>query len=544
MLELPGSKSIAQRAMLFASFCGRICEIRNVPKCDDTERLISALRAVGINVRQKNGVVKIAGGVWKKPKNKLDFGDNATGLRLFIAICAAKNIPAIFTGSEQLFKRPHSELIEALNAAGAKISQNENQISIHPNIQSFSDINFISEKSSQFASAIYLFAQLAGIKANVSTKVSAPYFFMTKELLQKFEKGITEFQVEPDISSLAPFIALSMITGKELKIKDLKMCSKQADMEVIKKCRILGAQIHETKEYLIFKPPNNLKKWGEINIKDFPDGALSLMIIAPFLKWRTIFKGVASLKLKESNRIQALVNAFETLGIESKEKNDELQIFPKKIVDHAVKTISSSENDHRISMNIAILCEILPNTKFKQDKSINKSFPDFWKTLANQKSLVLIGSRGTGKTQIGKMLAKKMRLPFKDLDEELEKKYGAISKIANEEISWKEFRKLESKLLHELLGKKAMVLATGGGTAESEINRIEIQKCGKVIHLNGDPDIIEKWVKSRISQPKYQKSLRDDMKIRNEIYSKVADLEINTTPWDPENIVKKILHHK
>lgn len=152
--------------------------------------------------------------------------------------------------------------------------------------------------------------------------------------------------------------------------------------------------------------------------------------------------------------------------------------------------------------------------------------------------IILIGSRGTGKTTLGKLLAEKTNMPFVDLDEENSK---ALNLLINEEISWIEFREIEERILAQVLEREDCVISTGGGTAESAKNREALKNAGTIIYLNSDPKHVSKWLEERKVQPNYENSVEEDMKKRHELYSPIADIEIFTYPWDEEKHLNEIL---
>jgi shikimate kinase len=152
--------------------------------------------------------------------------------------------------------------------------------------------------------------------------------------------------------------------------------------------------------------------------------------------------------------------------------------------------------------------------------------------------IILIGSRGTGKTTLGKLLAEKTKMPFVDLDEENAK---ALELLIKEEISWVEFREIEEQILAQVLEREDCVISTGGGTAESTKNREALKNAGTIIYLNSDPKHVSKWLEERKVQPNYEYSLEEDMKKRHELYSPVADIEIFTYPWNAEKFINEIL---
>lgn len=526
MIQVPGSKSIAQRALLAAALGNKKICIHNVPQNEDLEVLIQVLKQVGIKITKKNTFLIVQGGPWKNPKEALNFKDNATALRLFLGAALGKKIKATFMGSPRLAERPLKPLLDAY-----KILNKSDHVKLP------------GHWSSQFASSILFYEKASARKIDLEIEdelVSAPYFELSKKILKDFEKGLTDFYVEADLSSASPFFLWSMLTGQGISVESIEKKSPQADKAVLEAFEDLGATLKFSKKGLHFTPPKDIKKnWNKLDTKNFPDGAISLILLAPFLNEATSFTGISHLVFKESDRLEGVKKAFDTLNVSYKEKKDELTVEPRW---NPPSAKLQTQKDHRLAMNFGILSLVFPKISLDEPECTEKSFPDFWKVLKqNCAPLVLIGSRGTGKSTLGPALAKALKLEFIDLDEELEKENKTLTKLKNKDLSWMEFRLLEEQKLATLLPGTRRVISTGGGTAESEKNRKLLKEHAYVIYLDGDPDLIEEGLKTRKHQPQYPNSLREDMKKRRTLYAPLADHHVWVTPWDTQRFTQELL---
>lgn len=498
MLKLPGSKSIAQRALIIAAIGRKKQVFENIPDNGDLNELTKALK--------------------QKAHKVITFKENATGYRLFLGLCAGKNLKVKFKLGKKLKLRPHRELHEALK----KIRSGETQISLR------------GDHSSQFASSVLIAFAAKNIKGKIKLtgqKVSNPYLELTKKMLKKLPK-----KIESDASSLAPFLAWSMIHKRKIRVENLPKNSAQADMKVIDFFKKLGAKTTHSSQTMTFLPPSQVNKtWGTINGRDFPDGVLSLMIFAPYLRQATSFTKIEHLKHKESDRLENMIENLQKCEVRVEKIKTGLKIFPSKVIPAKI----NPQNDHRIAMNFAVLgCEI------KNKNCVRKSFPDFWKEMKKLdcEKIVLIGSRGTGKSAIGKLLSKQCGLPFYDLDNEIEKKAKGISDIRAGKITWNAFRTLEAEELKQTLKKmRGGVLATGGGAAEFRRSADLIRKNALVIYLYANTGAVTQRLANRKNVPQYKNTAKEDMARRHKIYSKISDLSLNTSRTSPETATAKIL---
>lgn len=480
MLNIPGSKSISQRMLIINFLAKEKCKLENLSDCDDVFCLKKALNDL------------------KKDKDDYYFGDNATGLRFFLAICMGLNKKVSISGSKQLKNRPHKQLIKALKQAKS------------------GKVSITGQISSQFISALLFYFVAAKKNGEINILgdlVSKPYLDLTIKLLTKFRVKVenagykkiiikgsnklilpNKFTIEPDASLVTPYLVWSLLTKKKLNLPDFTN-STQEDKNLIN----------------IIKNQNNKKIIIDLNL--YPDAALPLIVINNFIGKKFKFINGKHLKYKESDRLKKIKKNLKKI----KEGN----------------FIVDPENDHRIAMCFAILKEKFPELKIMNKECVNKSFPDFFNELEKISGLsfdddiILIGNRGSGKTFLGKKLANELKLPFYDLDEEIEKNTQALSKLKDGKLTWTKFRKIESEMLEKTLNNHRIVLATGGGTIESIKNRKLMKSLGFVIFLNIKLSIIKKRLAIRKNPPQYINSIEVDYKKRLKLYKSIADVRLN-----------------
>lgn len=161
--------------------------------------------------------------------------------------------------------------------------------------------------------------------------------------------------------------------------------------------------------------------------------------------------------------------------------------------------------------------------------------------------LYLIGMRGSGKTTIARILAERLRLPWKDMDEMIKKKSGkGITKTVEEE-GWDHFRSLEHEVLQDLLQEKNMVVSTGGGVLMYFDNATLLKKSGKRIFLSVEPEVLHERLKKKhsdrpaLTEQEGLEEIQQIWKQRKEQYQRSADITIECTQLSPEECVDKIV---
>jgi shikimate kinase len=162
------------------------------------------------------------------------------------------------------------------------------------------------------------------------------------------------------------------------------------------------------------------------------------------------------------------------------------------------------------------------------------------------RSLILVGPMGAGKSTIGRLLAKELRLPFKDSDKEIEQRSGANIPWIFDVEGEQGFREREQTVIAELLQDEALVLATGGGAVLREPNRRALQRGGRVVYLHASVEQqIHRTARDRnrplLQTPDPGLVLADLLRIRDPLYREIADLVIETDERPPRMVVQEIL---
>ncbi|MDP2642840.1 MAG: 3-phosphoshikimate 1-carboxyvinyltransferase [Candidatus Peregrinibacteria bacterium] len=376
----PGSKSIAARAMILAALHDKKIKLKNIPKCDDTRYLINALKNKNI---------------------KIFTGNAGTTTRFLTAFCALKinqlNKKTItISGDERMNERPIKELTSALNQLGAKIETLGGKkkdcppIKIYPSELTGGKIKIRGDISSQYISALLMIAKFTKNKTTIEIEkklCSKPYVKITKKLIKEFEnENLKKFTVESDASSasyIGEYAALN--PDKKIILENLTKNSIQGDIKFLEYLSKMGCKTTEHKNCTEIEGTRTLKPLSNVNMNETPDLVMTFSVLAMFANGVTKITNIGNLRIKETDRLQALENEIKKFGIKVKTGKDFIEIHgnPNLISKIALSTISiNTYNDHRIAMAFGVLKSKIPKLKIENPKCVSKSYPTFWKDLS------------------------------------------------------------------------------------------------------------------------------------------------------------------
>lgn len=406
---IPGDKSISHRSVMLGSLAKGTTEISHFLQGADCLSTISCFRKMGIDIENRGDTVTVYGkglrGL-KRPDFVLDCGNSGTTTRLISGILSAQDFDVTLTGDESIQKRPMKRIIEPLSMMGADIK------SIHGNDcaplsitgKRLHGIHYTSKvASAQIKSAILL----AGLYADGETKVTEPYVSRNhSEIMLKYfgAQVITEgttasilpakelygnkITVPGDISSAAFFIAAGlMIPGSEILIKNVGINPTRNG--ILRVCQDMGADITLMGENTDSGEPTAdlLVKYSRLRgtiiegavIPTLIDELPMIAAMACFADGETVIKDAAELKVKESNRIEVMVQSLSAMGADVTETEDGMIIRGGKPLHGA---LIDSRLDHRIAMTFAVtgLCAD-GETEISGAECVNISYPGFYQDL-------------------------------------------------------------------------------------------------------------------------------------------------------------------
>ena len=405
---LPGSKSLTLRDCAIAALADGESTIRFPGECDDYWRMKDCLRRLDISVDDSEpGSVQIGGrgGKFGAGPRELFTGQSAVSTRLLLAMAALRPELTTIDGHVSMRARPNKPLVDALVALGANIeSTNDGYLPTHvtgtTNLRG--PVEVPSDISSQYLTSLLIIAPLlpAGLTITVAGKLtSKPYVDLTLDEMAKF--GVTvdnhdyaELRVAPqiyraqnlgvegDASAASYFAALATLHGSRVKFENLGTSTRQGDYAFLGLCEKLGATVRRSeRETEIVGPSRGLGTFsGDVDMTSMPDVAPTLMMIAPFLSTPTRITGLATLRVKECDRIAAPARELRKLGVSLEEGPDFMVIQPLGAEARARRTSVDIEtyHDHRIAMSFGVLGSLLPGLRILDPGCVAKTYPNYW----------------------------------------------------------------------------------------------------------------------------------------------------------------------
>lgn len=389
-VEVPGSKSITNRALLLAAMSDGEVLLKGVQFSEDSYNFIKALKKLGfktdVDIDAKS--VKIIGmnGLIPAHEASIYVGSAGTAARFLTAFTAMGSGTYTLDASEQMKKRPMRELLEVLENLGAKFKWLGEEYNFPMEVtgirKKIEDDNFFVadrtvslniDRSSQFLSALLMTAPsvFTFLTINLTgSRDARSYVEITEQMMKQFgHKGVerlgadsyrvlsghyhvNEYQIEPDVSAACYFYAMAAVTGGTAIVKYIRKDSMQGDMKFISVLENMGCGTEWTSdgELKLYAPKNGKLKGIDINMSNFSDQALTLAAIAPFADSPVTIRGVAHIRGQESDRIAVIVNELLRMGIKCDELDDGVVIYPGMPSPATVQTY----NDHRVAMAFTV----------------------------------------------------------------------------------------------------------------------------------------------------------------------------------------------
>ena len=383
-VQLPASKSISNRAIILNALSLNLHPISNLSDCEDTSVILDSFNS---------------------NSNVFDVKGAGTAMRFLTAFLAGMEGEWIIRGSKRMHERPIHPLVETLNALGAEIDYLEKEgfppLKITGRPLKGGEVYLAGDISSQFISALLMVAPLMenGLTIHIEKNiVSRPYIDLTLGMMKEYgvharweNNDITvkpqkykavELTVEADWSAASYWYEIvSLLPGSEVKLKGLIKKSLQGDANVANLFTDLGVTTEYISDGIIIR---NAKKKTKKFFHDFvnePDLAQTFAATCCFKGIPFLFSGIQSLKIKETDRVAALISELKKLGFLLKENGkgilewDGERCFPDK--EPAIDTY----DDHRMAMSLAPGAVVFKSLIINDPAVVSKSYPNFWSDL-------------------------------------------------------------------------------------------------------------------------------------------------------------------
>lgn len=384
-VKLPASKSISNRALILNALSYSAYDVENLSDCDDTNLMVKALNS-----------------------NDRDFNVGAAGTTMrFLTAFLSKVVGEwTITGTERMKNRPIKVLVDALNALGARIEYMEKEgyppLRIFGSALQGGEISLPGNVSSQYISAILMIAPLTenGVTLHLEGAIiSRPYIHITLQLMEQYgvraswtentikvlpqEYKPIRFTVESDWSAASYWYEIMALSkNAEIELLGLFKNSLQGDAAGAKLFAQLGVGTTYTKRGVVLKHTGNICEKLVYNFVNEPDLAQTFVVTCVLLNIPFRFTGLQSLKIKETDRIEALKTELRKLGYVLTDRNDSILEWNGERREPESHPVIATYEDHRMALSFAPAALVRPEgIEIAHPQVVSKSYPHYWEDL-------------------------------------------------------------------------------------------------------------------------------------------------------------------
>lgn len=408
-VRLPGSKSISNRVLLLAALADGDTVVRDLLQADDTRIMVESLSRLGVRcVAESPGLLLVPGARGEFPVREaaLFLGNAGTAFRPLTAALAIRGGEYRLSGAPRMHERPIGDLVDALQALGARIEYLANEgyppLAIRPgNIRPGQTARVRGDVSSQYLSALLMALPLAGGgRIEVEGElISKPYVDITLKLMQRFglavaRDGWHEFRVPPgpyrspgnitvegDASSASYFLAAGAIGGGPVRVEGVGRGSIQGDVRFVDVLERMGAKVSMGGDWIEVSRTDGKLRAFDLDLNHIPDAAMTAAVLALFADGPCTVRNIASWRVKETDRIAAMATELRKLGAAVEAGPDDLRISPPVAINTGVAI--DTYDDHRMAMcfSLAVLGGVA--VTINDPECVAKTFPEYFQIFAS-----------------------------------------------------------------------------------------------------------------------------------------------------------------
>ena len=409
---IPGSKSVTNRALILAAQADSPSILRRPLVSRDSELMVAGLRALGVGIEEKNlttnGIEELQWIITPAPLRggvKIDVGNAGTVMRFLPPLAALATGDVAFDGDPRSYERPLGPVIKALEELGISI-EHDGRYSLPLKLHGTGKIpggalTIDASASSQFLSALLLVAPSFenGIVATHKggQLPSMPHIEMTVDMLRSFGAQVSvdtsaqswsvkagklhgqELVIEPDLSNAAPFLSLAMVCGGSVTIADWPKTTTQPGNQLRSIFTQMGAKVSMDERGLTLSGTGVIHGI-DIDLHDVGELTPSIAAVAALADSPSHLRGIAHLRLHETDRLAALTREINALGGNVVEEESALHITPAPLRGGVFHTY----DDHRLATAGAVLGLVVPGIEVENIATTRKTLPDFpglWSSL-------------------------------------------------------------------------------------------------------------------------------------------------------------------
>lgn len=402
----PGSKSITNRAFILAALADGTTKLTGVLDSEDTRVMSRSLTELGFEVetdfRACEATIVGQGGRIPNSSAQLFVENSGTSIRFLTALCALGEGPYNLDGIARMRERPIGDLADALNQLGASVScpvqDGFPPVQVSRSRATGGRTSVAGNMSSQFLSGLLMMAPRCETDVVIDVEgelVSKPYVSMTLKMMEAF--GVTcsdhdltkftiprrsykleQYDIEPDASAASYFFGAAAVTGGTVTVEGLTRRSLQGDVGFIDALAQMGCEVVENADSITVRGPNQLRG-VDIDMNAISDTAQTLAAVAAFADAPTTIRNVEHMRHKETDRIDAVSQELNRLGIRTEVFADGLRVVPSSPINSgAVETY----NDHRMAMSFSLIGLRVPGIRILDPGCTGKTYPNFFGDLS------------------------------------------------------------------------------------------------------------------------------------------------------------------
>jgi 3-phosphoshikimate 1-carboxyvinyltransferase len=404
-LTVPGSKSLTNRALIAAALATGTSTLQGALLADDTEAMLTGLRALGIGVTSEADGARLTvegcGGAVPPGPATVDVRLSGTTARFLAPVLALGRGRYVLDAAAPFRARPMGPVLDALAQLGVAVTPLERAghlpVALDTDGIGGGTVRVAGDVSSQFLSGLLLAgpAVARGLTVELTTDlVSAPYVELTLGTMAAFGARVdrpdpTTFEVrpggyraatypvEPDASAASYLLAAAAITGGRVRVAGLTAAARQGDAGFADVLAAMGAEVVRDEHGTEVRGTGRLEGI-DVDLGDLSDTAQTLAAVAVFASGPTRVRGIGFIRRKETDRIAAVVTELRRLGIAAREEPDGFVIEPGTPRPGRVRTY----DDHRMAMSFALLGLRAPGIEIADPGCVAKTFPTYFEVLA------------------------------------------------------------------------------------------------------------------------------------------------------------------
>lgn len=405
-VNMPGSKSLSNRALLLAALSEGTTILNNLLVSDDVNRMLESLTKLGVKYKlSNNGTSCQIIGLGKPFNNteeiELFLGNAGTAMRPLCAALCNSSGTYVMTGEPRMYERPIKHLVNSLLEAGAEIEylgeEGYPPLKIRGKSLKGCLLHIDGSVSSQFLTALLMSSPFFKNDTKIEILgelVSKPYIDITIKMMKDFGVDVINndyhsfeikagqkyrspgnFLVEGDASGASYFLAAGAINGS-IRVTGLGSNSIQGDIRFVDVLKAMGAIVNVSNEEIEVKSAPLVGV--DLDLNHIPDAAMTVATLALFAKGPTTIRNIYNWRVKETDRLSAMAKELAKVGAEVEEGRDYIKIIPP---DHLNFAEIDTYNDHRMAMCFSLVClgsEVVIN----DPKCTSKTFPDYFNVFA------------------------------------------------------------------------------------------------------------------------------------------------------------------